>query len=115
MKNISLWVKIGFVTILIAMGALLWAWFSGMSSATISRGFFVGGALALLFGLGSFMTSYSYVNQNAPNYSTAYYDTLKQRSQLMMADMAEHSGYSLILLGSGILSLLIGFFIIRFG
>jgi len=115
MKQTSLWVKVLFGTVLIAVGSLIWAWSSGLSSATISRGFFVGGALALIFGLGNFMTSYSFVNQKAPSYSTAYYDTLKQRSQLMMADMAEHSGFSLILLGSGILSLLIGFLIIRFG
>jgi hypothetical protein len=115
MKQISLWVKILFVTLVIAIGSLVWAWAIGPSAATISRGFFVGGVLALIFGLGNFATSYSFTDQNAPSYSTAYYNTLKQRSQLMMKDMEEHSSFSLLLLGGGILSLIIGFLIFRFG
>jgi len=55
------------------------------------------------------------VDQDAPSYSTAFYTTLKKRFQLMEADMEEHSNYSLILLLSGLLSLVIGFLIVRLG
>lgn len=116
MKNSSLWIKVVFFVLLIAGGSFVWAWSgSTLSAATLSRGFFVGGVLALLFGMGSLRTSYGFVDQNARTYSTAFYVSLRQRFQLAMSDMKEHSQLSLILLGGGLISLFIGYLIIRFG
>jgi hypothetical protein len=119
MNNTNSWSKV-FIFALVAMffitaASLLWAWFSqDLSSVVISRGFFICGALALLFGLGNFSTSYGFVDQKAPSYSAAFYKTINQRVGLMFSDLAEHSRISLILLITGILSLIIGFLILRF-
>lgn len=116
MKNIGSWMKAVFFVLLIAGGSFVWAWSgSDLSAGALSRGFFVGGVLAILFGFGSLRTSYGFVEQNTRSYSTAFYVSLRQRFQLAMADMKEHSHISMILLGSGLSSLLIGFLLVRFG
>jgi hypothetical protein len=116
MKKFSVWVKILAVTLLIAVGSLVWAWLSNsMVPSSMSRGFLVGGLLSVLFGIGIFATSHSFAAERTSGYSDAFYNTLKQRSNLMMADMAEHSSISMVLLGSGVLSVIIGFLIFRFG
>jgi hypothetical protein len=115
MKNTSTWLGILLCVVLIAAGSILWAWLGkDISPATISRGFLVGGLLAMLFGVANLRTSYGFVNQNSPSYSTAFYDTLKARTNLMFADMAEHSSWTKVLLISGLLSLIIAFLVSRF-
>ena len=115
MKNISTWLGILLCLVLIGASSILWAWLGKeISSATISRGFLVGGLLAMLFGVANLRISYGFVNQNSPSYSTAFYDTLKTRTRLMFSDMAEHSSWTKVLLISGFFSLIIAFLVFRF-
>jgi len=116
MKGISLWGRGLLVLLVVALGSVLWAWLDqDLSTSTISRGFFVGGALAILLGFGNLGTSSSMAAANAPSYSTANYATLGDRIRLMFSDMAEHSKWSVILTGGGLLCLVAGFLVLRFG
>jgi hypothetical protein len=116
MKSYSTWAGILACVLLIGTGSLAWAWMEQtISPGTISRGFLVGGVLALLLAVANLRTSYGFVQQNAPSYSASFYKTLGERKQLMFADMAQHSGWTKVLLSSGLASLVIAFLVFRFG